>query len=83
MGAGIKIVLVTPEGFIIEQAFTLGFPTSNNEAEYASVLIGLRAAITLGVRGSELGARSLLRLLVGSQPSQQLGWWTTYNSFLN
>jgi len=50
-GAGIGIVLTTPEGSIIEQSFTLGFPASNNEAEYEAVLAGLQAAITLGVAG--------------------------------
>ena len=39
-GAGIEIVLTTPEGSIIEQSFTLGFPTSNNEAEYKVILAG-------------------------------------------
>ena len=39
--AGIGIVLTTPEGSFIEQSFTLGFPTSNNEAEYKAVLAGL------------------------------------------
>jgi len=53
---GIGIVLTTPEGSIIEQSFTLGFPASNNEAEYEAVLAGLRAAITLGVHGSKFSA---------------------------
>jgi len=35
---GIEIVLTTLEGYIIEQSFTLGFPTSNNESEYEAVL---------------------------------------------
>jgi len=45
------IVLTTFEGSIIEQSFTLGFPTSNNEAEYETILAGLREAITLRVTG--------------------------------
>jgi len=51
--ASIGIVLTTPEGSIIEQSFTVGFPASNNEAKYEAVLVGLRAAITLGVTGLE------------------------------
>jgi len=39
-GAGIEIVLTTPEGSIIKQSFTLGFPTSNNESEYEVILAG-------------------------------------------
>jgi len=38
-------------GSIIKQSFTLGFPSSNNEAEYKAVRAGLRAAITLKVTG--------------------------------
>ena len=41
MGAGIDIVLTTPKESIIEQSFTLGFPASNNEAEYEAVLAEL------------------------------------------
>jgi len=39
-GAGIGIVLTTPEGFIIEQSFSLGFPAFNNETKYDAVLAG-------------------------------------------
>jgi len=60
MGAGIGIVLTTPEGSIIEQSFTLGSPASNNEAEYGAILAGLRVAITLGVRGLEVQCDSSL-----------------------
>jgi len=49
--AGIEIVL-TPRR-IHEQSLTFSFPTSNNEAKYEAVLVGLRAAITLGVTGLE------------------------------
>ena len=52
--AGIGIVLITPEGSIIEQFFTLDFPASNNETEYEAVLAGLRATITLGVMGLDV-----------------------------
>ena len=39
--ADIRIVLTTPEGSIIEQSFTIGFPASNNEVEYEDVLAGI------------------------------------------
>ena len=55
-----EIVLTTPEGSIIEQSFTLGFPASNNEAEYEAVLAGLRSAITLRVTGLKVRCDSLL-----------------------
>ena len=60
MGAGIKIVLTTLERSIIEQSFTLGFPVSNNKAEYEAVLVGLQVAITLGVTGLEVHCDSSL-----------------------
>jgi len=59
-GVGIGIALTTPEGSIIEHAFTLGFHASNNEAEYEAVLAGLRAIITFGVTGLEVQCNSLL-----------------------
>ena len=51
---GIRVILTTPEGSIIGQSFTLGFPASNNKAENKAVLAGLRTAITLGVTGLEV-----------------------------
>ena len=59
---GIRIVLTTPEGSIIEQSFTLAFPASNNEAEYEAVIAGLRTAITLGVIWLEVRCDSSLVL---------------------
>ena len=32
MGAGVRIVIVTPEGIRLEYSFRLGFRASNNEA---------------------------------------------------
>ena len=33
MGAGARIVIITPEGIKMEHSFRLGFKASNNEAE--------------------------------------------------
>ncbi|XP_028085065.1 uncharacterized protein LOC114286167 [Camellia sinensis] len=46
-GAGLGIVLTSPDGLIIEQAITLGFPASNNEAEYEALLAELRSALRM------------------------------------
>jgi len=51
MGAGIRIVFTTPEGSIIDQSFTIGFPVFNNEAEYEAILAELRMSTTLGDTG--------------------------------
>jgi len=59
-GSGIGIVFITPEGFIIEQSFTLSFPATNNETEYEAVIIGLKMTSTLGVIGLEVHCDSLL-----------------------
>lgn len=48
MGAGVGIVIITPEGIRLEYYFRLGFRASNNEAEYESLLAGLRAVLDLG-----------------------------------
>jgi ribonuclease HI len=47
-GSGLGIVLISPEGELLEQAVRLGFSASNNEAEYEALLYGLRAAKRLG-----------------------------------
>ena len=59
-GVGIGIILTALEGSIIEQSFTLCFLASNNEAEYETVLAGLRAAITIGITGLEVQCDSSL-----------------------
>uniref|UniRef100_A0A2N9HGN5 Uncharacterized protein n=1 Tax=Fagus sylvatica TaxID=28930 RepID=A0A2N9HGN5_FAGSY len=48
MGSGAGVVLISPEGLIIEQAVRLNFWASNNEAEYEAFLIGLKYARRLG-----------------------------------
>ncbi|KAI5343085.1 hypothetical protein L3X38_010961 [Prunus dulcis] len=43
-GAGAGVVIITSDGTLLEQAITLGFSTSNNEAEYEALLAGLHLA---------------------------------------
>ena len=49
-GAGVGIVLKTPDGTSIKQSYRLGFQASNNEAEYEALLSGMRLARSLQVR---------------------------------
>ena len=49
-GSGAGVVLITPDGSMLEQAITLGFKASNNEAEYEALLAGLRMAKDLAVK---------------------------------
>ena len=48
--AGAGIVLQSPEGLVIEQAFTLDFKATNNEAEYEALIAGLNSAQILGAQ---------------------------------
>ena len=36
-----ELVLVSPEKIIIEKSLRLGFLTTNNEAEYEALLVGM------------------------------------------
>jgi ribonuclease HI len=47
-GFGLGIVLISPNGELLEQAVRLNFGASNNEAEYEALLHGLRTARRLG-----------------------------------
>ncbi|KAM1524206.1 hypothetical protein ACFX14_008993 [Malus domestica] len=49
-GSAAGVVLVTPDGSMLEQAITLGFKASNNEVEYQALLAGLRMAKDLAVK---------------------------------
>ncbi|XP_020426524.1 uncharacterized protein LOC109950806 [Prunus persica] len=49
-GSGAGVVITTPDGTLLEQAITLGFSASNNEAEYEALLAGLRLAKELTIK---------------------------------
>ncbi|XP_021808476.1 uncharacterized protein LOC110752181 [Prunus avium] len=49
-GVGAGVVIITPDGTLLEQAITLGFPASNNEAKYEALLAGLRLAKELSIK---------------------------------
>nr|KYP62173.1 Retrovirus-related Pol polyprotein from transposon 297 family [Cajanus cajan] len=48
-GSGADIILEGPGTMIIEQSLRFGFKTSNNQAEYETLLAGLRLAADLGI----------------------------------
>lgn len=48
--AGAGVVITTMDRTLLEQAITLGFPASNNEAEYEALLAGLRLAKELAIK---------------------------------
>ena len=47
-------MLVSPEGLVLEQAVRLGFPASNNEAEYEALVVELRSAHWLDAKHLEI-----------------------------
>ncbi|KAI5318334.1 hypothetical protein L3X38_038042 [Prunus dulcis] len=53
-GAEAGVVIITSDGTLLEQAITLGFYASNNEAEYEALLAGLRLAKELSYSGPHL-----------------------------
>ncbi|XP_075665863.1 uncharacterized protein LOC142635611 [Castanea sativa] len=59
-GAGVGIVVITPEDLKLEHSFRLGFRASNNEAEYEALLAGLRVVMDLGARKVEVYSDSFL-----------------------
>ena len=60
MGAGARIIIITPEGIWLEHSFRLGFNASNNEAEYEALLVRLRAVSSSGARDVEIYSDSRL-----------------------
>ena len=54
MGAGVGIVIITPEGIRLEHSFRLGFKAYNNKAEYEALIVGLKTALDLGTRNVEV-----------------------------
>ena len=63
IGAGMGLQLESPIGEVIEQAICLNFSTSNNEAKYEAIIVGLDLAIS--VSSEKIIIRSESQLLVG------------------
>ncbi|XP_061375189.1 uncharacterized protein LOC133317342 [Gastrolobium bilobum] len=49
-GSGAEIILESPEGVTIEHSLNLGFPTSNNQAEYEALIARLMQAKEHGAK---------------------------------
>ena len=62
-GSGVGLVLVPPEQIIIEKLLRLGFSTTNNEAEYEALLVGMTMVQRMGGKAMEIFSNS--RLVVG------------------
>jgi len=62
-GAGVGLVLVSPEEIIIEKSLRLGFLATNNEVEYEALLMGMSMVQKMGRKVVEVFSDS--RLIVG------------------
>ncbi|CAL9024426.1 unnamed protein product, partial [Prunus brigantina] len=69
-GAGVGIVLSSPEGVDLEYSVRLDFLASNNVAEYESLVLGLQLARTLKV--GRLVVHSDSRLIVGQTTEEYM-----------
>ena len=61
--SGVGLVLTSPEKVIIEKSLRLGFPATNNEAEYEALFEGM--AMVQRMRGKSIKLFSDSRLVVG------------------
>ena len=52
--SGAGLVLQNPEGFTVEYALKLDFPTTNNEAEYEALIAGLGLAKALRAKNVKI-----------------------------
>ena len=59
-GVRAGIIIITPEGILLEHSFKLGFNASNNEAEYEALLVELRAVSRLEAQDVEVYSDSRL-----------------------
>ncbi|XP_061362992.1 uncharacterized protein LOC133306646, partial [Gastrolobium bilobum] len=59
-GSEARIILESPEGVTIEHSLNLGFPTSNNQAEYETLIAGLVQAKENGARKVQIFSDSQL-----------------------
>ena len=59
-GAGLGLVLISPEEIIIEKSLRLGFSATNNEAKYEALLIGMSMVHKMGGKVVELFSDSRL-----------------------
>ena len=62
-GSGVGLVLMSPEKVVIEKSLRLDFSTTNNEAEYEALLVGMAMVQRMGGKSIKLFSDS--RLVVG------------------
>ena len=53
-GSGVRLVVISLEGIIIEKSLRLGFSATDNKAEYEALLVGMAMVQKIGGRVVEL-----------------------------
>ena len=66
---GVGLVLVSLEQIIIEKSLRLGFSTTNNEAEYETLLEGMSVVQRMGGKVVKMFSDS--RLVLTCRPSEE------------
>ena len=61
-GCGVGVLLVSPEGAHIPISVKLDFEATNNTAEYEACIVGLEAAVSLGVKHLQVFGDSSLKI---------------------
>ena len=59
-GSGIRLVLISPEKVIVEKSLRLNFSTTNNEAEYEALLMGIVVVQRMGGKSVKVFSDSRL-----------------------
>ena len=62
-GSGMGLVLISPEKVIVEKSLRLDFSTTNNEAEYEALMMGMAMVHRMGGKSAKVFSDS--RLVVG------------------
>ena len=57
---GVGVILLSPENDALKYGVQLQFPTTNNEADYEAIRMGLKVAKALGMRNLKLNSNSKL-----------------------
>src|ERR1700722_13136810 len=58
--AGVGVVLVSPQNYVLPRTFSLTEPCTNNAAEYNALIIGMQLAEEIGVKHLEAYGNSKL-----------------------
>ena len=62
-GFGVRLVLISPEKFIVEKSLRLDFSATNNEAKYEALLMGIAMVQKMGGKSVKVFLDS--RLVIG------------------